>query len=288
MRFDSLSATLLARALPFLRNRIPRELDVTGPLSLQAKLGGTFNRPRLTDVALKVPLFGSSNYNAILEGSVEIPEGRPWAEAQLKGKLILSSINLTQLRNLPFLKQTLPVALTTEGSVNAYSQFEGTWANLRVGALIKGEKSEFRYRDWLRKPAGSSAELKAQISRQKNRLVLHDSQLSLGNSKMTLSGVVEEGPEPRLQLKLHSDPSHLPTWWRLVSPLSFHGVGGTIHWDIVLQKNFASADGWNIHGKLNLADAEFRQSKPEERSTISTQILRFWEQRLFWKKVLFV
>jgi uncharacterized protein involved in outer membrane biogenesis len=119
MRFDSLSATLLARALPFLRNRIPRELDVTGPLSLQAKLGGTFNRPRLTDVALKVPLFGSSNYNAILEGSVETPEGRPWAEAQLKGKLILTSINLTQLRNLPFLKQNLPVALTTEGSVNS-------------------------------------------------------------------------------------------------------------------------------------------------------------------------
>src|SRR6266850_2010 len=256
MRFDSLSATLLARALPFLRNRIPRELDVTGPLSLQAKLGGTFNRPRLTDIALKVPLFGSSNYNASLEGSVEIPEGRPWAEAQLKGKLILTSINLTQLRTLPFLKQNLPLALITEGSVNAYGQFEGTWANLRVGALIKGEKSEFRYGDWLRKPAGSLAELKAQISRQKNGLVLHDSELSLSNSKMTLSGIVEEVPEPRLQLKLRSDSSRLPTWWRLISPLSFYGVGGTIHWDIVVQKNFASAAGWNIHGKLNLADAE--------------------------------
>jgi hypothetical protein len=261
MQFDSLSATLLARALPFLRNRIPRELDVTGPLSLQAKLGGTFNRPRITDIALKIPLFGSSNYNAIAEGSVEIPEGRPWAEAQLKGKLTLTSINLTQLRNLPFLKQTLPVALETEGSVNAYSQFEGTWANLRMGALIKGEKSEFRYRDWFRKPGGSPAELKAKISRQKNGLVLHDSELSLGNSKMTLSGVVEEAPEPRLQLKLHSDSSHLPTWWRLVSPLSFDGVGGTIRWDIVLQKNFASVDGWNIHGNLNLVDAEFRHKE---------------------------
>ena len=261
IQFDSLSATLLARALPFLRNRIPRELDVTGPLSLQAKLGGTFNRPRITDIALKIPLFGSSNYNAIAEGSVEIPEGRPWAEAQLKGKLTLTSINLTQLRNLPFLKQTLPIALETEGSVNAYSQFEGTWANLRVGALIKGEKSEFRYRDWFRKPAGSPAELKAKISRQKIGLVLHDSELSLGNSKMTLSGVVEEALQPRLQLKLRSDSSHLPTWWRLVSPLSFDGVGGTIGWDIVLRKNYASGEGWNLDGKLNLADAEFRHKQ---------------------------
>jgi uncharacterized protein involved in outer membrane biogenesis len=261
MRFDSLSATLLARALPFLRNRIPRELDVTGPLSLQAKLGGTFNRPRITDVALKIPLFGSSNYNAIMEGSVETPEGRPWAEAQLKGKLTLTSINLAQLRNLPFLKQALPVALETEGSMNAYSQFEGTWANLRVGVLIKGEKSEFRYGGWLRKPSGTLAELKAQVSRQKSGLVLHDSELSLGNSKMRLSGVVEEVSEPLLQLKLRSDSSHLPTWWRLVSPLSFDGAGGTIHWDIVMQRNFASADGWNIHGKLNLADAEFRHKE---------------------------
>ena len=261
MRFDSLSATLLARALPLLRNRIPRELDVTGPLSLQAKLGGTFNRPRITDIALKIPLFGSSNYNAILEGSVDTPEGRPWAEAQLKGKLTLNSINLTQLRNLPILKQSLPLDLATEGSVNAYSQFEGTWASLRVGALIIGEKGEFRYGNWFRKPAGSPADLKARISRQKNRLVLHDSELSLGNSKLTLSGVVEETPQPRLQLKLHSVSSPLPTWWRLVSPLSFDGVGGSIRWDIVLLKNFASADGWNIHGKLNLTDAEFRHKQ---------------------------
>ena len=261
MRFDSLSATLLARALPFLRDRIPRELEVTGPLSLQAKLGGTFNRPRITDVALKVPLFGSSNYNAILEGSMEIPEGGPWAEAQLTGNLTLNSINLAQLRTLPFLKQNLPLALSAEGSVNAYSRFEGTWANLRVGTLVKADKGEFRYGDWLRKPSGTPAELKAQISRQKDGLILHPSELSIGNSKLTLSGMVEEAPQLRLQLKLHSDSSHLPTWWRLVSSRSFFGVDGTIDWDIVLRKNFASPDGWNIHGKLNLADAEFRHKE---------------------------
>jgi len=261
MRFDSLSATLLARALPFLRNRIPRELDVTGPLSLQANLEGTFNRPRITDIVLRIPLFGSSNYNAILEGSVESPEGGPWTEAQLKGKLTLNSINLTQLRSLPLLKQILPVNLATEGTLNAYSQFEGTWANLRVGALIRGEKGEFRYADWFRKPAGNPAEFKARISRQKNALVLHDSELSLGNSKLRLSGVVTEAPDPRLQLKLRSDSSHLPTWWQLVSPLSFYSVAGTIHWDIVLQKNLASADDWNIQGKLNLADAEFKHKE---------------------------
>jgi hypothetical protein len=261
MRFDSLSVTLLSRALPFLRNRIPRELDVTGPLALQANLAGTFSRPRVTDIALKIPLFGSSNYNAILEGLVELSEGHPWAEAQLKGKLTLNSINLAQLRNLPFLKQSLPAALATEGSVNAYSQFEGTWANLRAGVLIKADKSDFRYGGWLRKPADSPAELSAQISRQKNGLTLHESVLSLGHLKMMLSGAVEETPTPRLQLRLRSDASPVASWGRLVSPLSFHGVGGTVQWDIVCDKDLALANGWRIRGKLKLADTALRQKE---------------------------
>jgi hypothetical protein len=261
MRFDSLSVTLLSRALPFLRNRIPRELDVTGRLALQANLGGTFSRPRVTDIALKIPLFGSSNYNAILEGSVELPEGGPWTEAQLKGKLTLNSINLAQLRNLSLLKQSLPPTLATEGSVNAYSQFEGTWANLRAGVLIKADKSELRYGDWLRKSADSPAELRAQISRQNNGLMLHESVLSLGHSKMMLSGVAEETPTPRLQLRLRSDSSPVASWGRLVSPLSFHGVGGTVQWDILCDKDLALANGWSIRGKLRLADTELRQKQ---------------------------
>jgi len=261
MRFDSLSVTQLSRALPFLRNRIPRELEVTGPLALQANLAGTFSRPRVTDIALKIPLFGSSNYNAILEGLMELPEGRPWAEAQLKGKLTLNAINLAQLRNLLFLKQSLPAALATEGSMNAYSQFEGTWANLRAGVLIRADKSEVRYGSWLRKPAGSPAELSAQISRQKNGLTLHESVLSIGDSKMTFSGVAEESPTPRLQLRLRSDASPVASWGRLVSMLSFHGVGGTVQWDILCDKELALANNWRIRGQLKLADAEFRQKE---------------------------
>jgi AsmA-like C-terminal region/AsmA family len=261
IRFDSLSVTLLARALPFLRNRIPRELDVTGPLSLQAKLGGTFSRPRITDFSLKMPLFGSSNYNAILEGSLELAEDRPWSEAELKGKLSLTSINLSQLRNLPLIKQSLPSALTTDGFMSAYSQFEGTWANLRVGALIKADRGEFRYNDWFRKPAGSSAELRATISRQKNGLVLHESLLSLGNAKMMLSGAAEETPEPRLRLRLRSDSNQLAAWGHLLSPLSFYGVGGTVHWDIICANNFTLTEGWDLRGQLKLANAELRHKE---------------------------
>jgi hypothetical protein len=261
MQFDSLSVPLISRALPFLRNKIPRELDVTGPMSLQAKLGGSFERPRITDIALKVPFFGSSNYNAILEGAVEIPEGASWGKAQLKGHLTLNPINLAEVRDLPFLKQILPGDLATDGSVSVYSQFEGSWDNLRVGALINAQKSDLRYKDWLRKPAARPAQVKAQISRQKDRLVLHDSLLTVGNAKMMLSGFLEEGSEPRLQLRLRTDSSQLSAWRNLIAPLSFYGARGTSHWDIVLAKNLAAESGWNILGKLKVNAAEFRHKE---------------------------
>jgi uncharacterized protein involved in outer membrane biogenesis len=257
IQFDSLSVPLLARALPFLRNRIPRELDVTGPMSFQAKLGGTFERPRITNIALKVPFFGSSNYNAILEGAVEIPEGA-WRTAQLKGKLSLNPINLTEVRELPFFKQSLPADLATEGSISVQSQFEGSWENLRVGALINAQKSELRYKDWFRKLAAVPAQVNAQFSRQKDGLLLHESVLTLGNTKMMLSGFLEEGPEPRLRLRLRSDSTQLASWRHLVAPLSVYGARGTSRWDLLLAKNFAAADGWNIRGKLTVKGAEFR------------------------------
>jgi hypothetical protein len=208
-------------------------------------------------------LFGSSNYNAILEGALEVPEDGPWSEALLKGKLTLISINLTHLRNLAFFKQSLPSALVTEGSASAYSRFEGTWANLRMGALIKAEKGAFRYRDWLRKPSGSLAELKAQISRQKTGLVLHESELRLGNSKMTLSVLLKR----RRSLDCNSSCvviRQLPpgvSWFhqcRFMAPVEA-SIGTCIG------KESCFGGRLEHPGKLKLTDAEFKHKETGRR-----------------------
>ena len=259
MRFDSLYLPMLARALPLLRNNIPRELDVTGPMSLRAKVRGTFDRPQITDMILKVPCFGSSDYNAVLTGTMKLPKNRAWDQAQLGGKLTIDPINLTALRNLPIVKELLPVELATQGPMSVYSQFEGTWERLRVGALIKADKSEFRFRDWLRKPPGNSAKLSARLSREKNGVVLHRSELRLGNATMTLSGIMENMPKSRLQLKLQSGPSKIATWGHLISPLSFYGMGGTVNWDLVLENDLAFTDeSWSARGKVKITDAELK------------------------------
>ncbi|MGH7826379.1 MAG: AsmA-like C-terminal region-containing protein [Candidatus Binatia bacterium] len=262
IQLDSLQVPLLTRAMPILRNKIPRELEVAGPFAMRAKVSGTFERPRITDVILKGLLFGSSDYNATLTGQVELPESRAWSKAQLKGKFTLDPVKLTDLRRLPQIEALLPATLVTEGPVSIYSQFEGTWKNLRIGALIKAGRSEIRFGDWLRKPAGNPAELRAAISRLKNGLILHKSALSLGSSKMTLSGAFEESPEPRLRLKLQNEPSPLAAWSHFVPGLSFYGVRGKVVWDLTFEGKFPTPDGrWKLGGKLKLADAELRHKE---------------------------
>ena len=114
---------MLTRAIPYFRNKIPRELEVTGPSSLRARISGTLEHPRISDITLKAPLFGSSDYNAVLTGTVTLPDKSSWDEAELEGKLTLDAINLVNLRRLPILRQALPAALSAEGPVSAYTRF---------------------------------------------------------------------------------------------------------------------------------------------------------------------
>jgi AsmA-like C-terminal region/Domain of Unknown Function (DUF748) len=277
MQFDSLQVPLLTRALPILRNKIPRELDVAGPLALEARVGGHLGRPRITDITLKGLLFGSSDYNAVLTGEVDLSKSRAWPEAQLKGKFKLEPVNLMDLRRLPFLKPIWPAALVTKGPISIYSQFEGPWESLRIGTLIKADQSEIGYGAWLQKPAGASAVWRGRISRVKNGLIIHESPLTLGKSSMMLSGAVEAISEPRLQLRIRAERSPLAAWHRLVSHESLGSVNGMAGWDLVFDSTLPLIDGrWNLRGKMKLADAAFTHKESGKKIDQLHAELSFW------------
>ena len=256
LRFDSLRVPVVARAIAALRDKIPSELDVTGPMALQAKASGTLERPRLDDITLKIPLFGSSDYNAVIDGSVQFTERRTWEDAQLQGRLVVEPLSLTQLRNLKFLAQNLPDALITDGTVNIYSRFEGTWQTLRIGALVRADKAEVDYGTWFRKAADSPATIRARISRGKRRLIFQESELLLGANKLGFSGDVDFASAPRLQFKLHSRRGSLPAWHKYFPAPMFAGAAGKLDLDVAVAKSLMPSDGdWNLTGGLKLEDA---------------------------------
>ena len=256
---DSLRVPVVARALAALRDKIPSELDVTGPMALHAKVGGTLQRPRIDDIALKIPLFGSSDYNAVVNGSIHFTERRLWEDAAIQGKFTVEPLALARLRAVKFFEQNLPAALVTDGAIGIYGRFEGTWETLRLGALVRAEKAELRYKDSLRKPLGAPAELRLQISRQNDRFLFHESEFVIGAQKIGFSGSVDDEKPPRLRLTVHAERSSVPGWNAFFTS-SLIGVAGAADWKIAIQKTLSpGSEDWDVQGQLALTGAEIRQ-----------------------------
>lgn len=261
LRFDSLRVPVVARAIAVLRDKIPSGLDVTGPMALQAKASGTLEQPRFDDVTLKIPLFGSSDYNAVITGSVQFTKQRTWEDALLKGRLVVEPLALARLRALDPLVQQLPAALITDGTVIIYSRFEGTWQTLRVGALVRADKAELDYSAWFRKAADSPATLSARISRTKHRLVFHESDLKFGPNNLRLSGALEFGHPARLQLRLRTRHASVSEWSKFFTTPSLSGASGRFDLDTTLVKTLRPGKtAWSMTGELKVAEAELKRS----------------------------
>jgi uncharacterized protein involved in outer membrane biogenesis len=258
IQLDSLHVPVVARAIAGLRDKIPRELDVTGPMSFQARLGGTPARPHIDNITLQVPLFGSSDYNAVVNGSIEFSERRAWEDARLQGKVVVAPLALTQLRKLRFFAQNLSPLLVTGGTLAIFSRFEGSWENLRIGALVRAEKAELRYKGWLDKPVNVPAEITTKISRDKQRVVFHGSEFVMGAAKMDFSGSIEYEPAPRLKLKLRGKQSPVAAWNELFTTLNYQGVAGKADWDIRFDKGLVPSEkNWTVQGQLKLTGSAF-------------------------------
>ena len=262
IRFDSLHVPVVARAIAALRDKIPEELDVTGPMAFQAKAGGTAERPRIDSFTLKIPLFGSSDYNAVVDGSIQFSQRRTWEDAAIQGKLVVVPLALMRLRALKFFEQNLPDALLTDGTVGIYSRFEGTWENLRIGALVRADKAELRYKESLRKPVDTPAEIKTQITRQNKKLIFHPSELAVGANRIGFSGAIDYAGAPRLRLDLASAQNSVAGLSRLVSSPAYIALAGTADWQIAIEKSLSPADkDWGVRGQLRITEAAFRQKE---------------------------
>ena len=172
------------------------------PMALQARAGGTPERPRLEDITLKIPLFGSSDYNAVVTGKIEFTERRTWEDAKLEGKLTIDPLSLAACAS----RSARPPAggLVTEGSVSIYSRFEGTWNHLRIGALVRADKSELRYKDWLRKPAERPGTIRARISTAETKVDYFTSRrwIMRRRPRSIFPAASRSSAAPRLRIKL--------------------------------------------------------------------------------------
>ena len=260
VQIDSLHVPVVARAIAALREKIPRELDVTGPMALRMKARGTMERPRLEKIELRIPLFGSTEYNAIVTGAIKFTERRSWEEAALDGKLTIDPLSLSRLRAFAIFEKLLPADLTSEGSVKISSRFEGTWENLRLGVLVLGNKADIRYKNWLRKPAEAPATIRARISKQPQSLIFHPSELDLGTQQLNFSGGVEYQPVPRLHTRFYGRNASASAWSRFLSVPGLQTTAGKLDLDVTASKTLSAESNWDLRGVVKLDKAALKHS----------------------------
>ena len=136
------------------------------------------------------------------------------------------------------------------------SRFEGTWENLRLGALVRADKADLRYQDWLRKPAEVPATIRTQMSREKQGLVFHPSELDLGANKLDFSGSIDLQAAPWLRVKLRSQGGSIPAWGRFLTTPTFQAIAGKVDLDVTVAKSWSVADShWSVVGALRLNNA---------------------------------
>lgn len=261
-QFDSLLVPQLTRAIPFLREKIPPDLGITGPLMLKARLLGTFERPRISNLTLTGALFGATENNATVKGELDFSRGGPWAQGEIKGKIVVDPLSLDHFKRIPFLNQALPTSLNAKGPLSVASELQGSLEDLKVYALIKAGESEIRYGDWLKKAKGIPAEMEVKVGRQKDRLLFGESTLTIHNLKLRFSGSLEESPERRLMLRLRTDGVDLSGWDRLLLPLSSYSTGGNLRWDLSIKKDLGVRErDFDIQGALNLENTQAKDRK---------------------------
>lgn len=261
-RLDSLLLPQLSRSVPFLRAALSPYLGMTGPLVLEAKFLGTLERPRISDLNITGAVFGAAENNASVKGELDFSKGNSWREGEAKGKIVVDPASLDYLRKIPFLRQTLPSSLTSEGPLSVAGEFHGSLDNLKAHVLIKARESEIRYGNWLSKAKGIPAEMEVNIGRQKDRVVFEESSLTIHNLKLNFSGMLEEFPERLLMLQLRSNDVDLSGWEKLLPPLSSYSTGGVVRWNISLKKNLGLREGdLDMRGGLSLDQVQAKDKK---------------------------
>lgn len=256
LRFESLQLPLVVAALPGLKDNLLSELGITAPATLRARLTGTLRQPVLNNAMLKVPLFGATEYNAVAEGSVKVPEDRNWANSELEGKLRLSGIDIAELRRLSFLKNILSQRLQTSGPIKVHSHLAGSWRFLRFGARIDAGSAELHYQGRLRKPAGTRALWQGQFSRRQDDVAVHDSKLFLGNFETALAGHISSAA---VSLQARKDRGELAALIDLLAPQLDFSASGLASWDLRFYKELNSSENpWELLGTLQLASAKLQ------------------------------
>ncbi len=256
---EALPFPKLTSAIPILRERIPSYLNINGPLALETRVTGTLGQPHMTGLTLTGAFFGSSTNNVKLTADLDMSQGLQ-EQASIKGEVIVESVLLERLREIPIVERMLPSALTAKGPLVLFGEINGNAQEFQVYASLDGAGSEIAYGKWLTKPKGIPAKVEIRATRKEGRISLYNSTFTIHNAKVGFSGLLEEKPERLLRLQLQTEFLDISGWDQFLIPVSDYDMAGKVRLDLSIQKTFSpQRHDWNLQGFVTLNDLRLQK-----------------------------
>jgi hypothetical protein len=233
---DALLTGQLARAIPALRSRALQALDIAGPVTLRARVHGALWQPRIDDLVLRGPFFGSTRTNFHLQARVDLSRAESWSAARATGKATVEEVSLEQLKRLPGVERWLPEGLRGEGPMRVAAEFAGSLRDLDLRAQIDARPSLIQAGAALSKPPGIPASLDLRPTTGAEGIAFAPSTLRLHNLKLRFSGEIREQPRPRLFLRLENESVEFSGWERLLPALARFETAGKARFAVEILK----------------------------------------------------
>ena len=255
LRAASVPQVLVARGWKLLENYLPSYFCPSGPLKVSARVAGTLDRPRVSQMSVTGALFGAVTDNARLTGDLDFSQAGSWDEGRVKAELQLRPVHLDQLRQIPWVDRVVPAALAVHQPLSLSNLVEGRFDDLEIHTSVTADANTLQYGKWLDKGPGVPARLALKARVRGNRVVIHESGAQLHNGRIVFSGSVDRHPEQVVRLRIKTADVPLEGWEALVPAAAGYRLDGTLGAELSLRRKSAP---WNepptLTGSLRLAN----------------------------------
>lgn len=268
LRAAAVPGVLMTRGWKSLVNHLPSYFRPSGPIAVNARVSGTLERPRVSEMDVTGALFGAVTNNARLVGDLDFSQALSWSGGRIKAELRLGPVSIDQLRQIPWVDRVVPPGLAVHQPMALSNLVEGRFDDLTIDTSVTADANTLQYGRWLDKAPGVTAHLAMKTRVRDHRVVIYESEARLHNGRVVFSGSVDQHPEQVVRLRLKAEDVALGGWETLVPAAAGYKLDGTLGGGLSLRYRAAPRnEPPTLMGSLRLADVNVI-GPPGKRGTI--------------------
>ncbi len=227
-RIGDLNISTLKKSLPMLKEKIPHGLDFSGPIEAKFKFNGKADALTLTDIDVDASVFGASKPNFKLTGSAG-PIGESAESLNLDTEFDLKNADINKLRQLTYLKGSIPNSLSSHGNISLRGKVTGTPEDLKLrGVVVDATATRLAVIGKFLKPSDMPLVITTGADIGSDKINISETEIKLSTLLLSLAGQINQGTTTLLNLSLSSNNINLSDMKDIFPALKKHGVSGQL------------------------------------------------------------